>query len=984
MASTGLVLSKLPLAVRSGQGWSARCPAHEDHHASLSISEGDDKRALLRCHAGCPTESVVEALGLRMSDLMPVETVNVNETSRNTASEEVSLTTRSKKPSQTYATAQEAVTVLESQHGPKSDWWAYHDASGDPIGTIVRWDRPAGGKVIRPVSRNGNGWIIAGMPEPRQLYRLPELQSAERVYVTEGEKAADAARSIGLTATTSPHGAKSSAKADWSPLAGKEVVLLPDNDEPGRAYAREVAKILSKLRPAPNFKTVVLPDLPPGGDMADWVQAQEGVAPEDQRSRLDTMADEAVASPANTVESFLEWRPFPVDALPEPVRGFVLAGAKAIGCDASFVALPLLTVLASAIGNTRRIQLKRGWAAPSILWCAIVGESGSAKSPAFKLAMRPLRERQRKALERHEEALREHFADMAHHEKQLSGWRRTKQTTQDPPEKPVEPVAERYIVSDTTVEALAPLLLGNPRGLLLARDELAGWLGSFDRYAGKGGADASHWLSMFNAEQLIVDRKTGRPRTIYVPAAAVSVCGGIQPTILNRALGTEHRESGLAARMLLASPPRKAKRWTEADIDPRLAQQIATLVEFLFQLEPAVDADGQPCPVIIKLSPEAKTIWKAFYNGHAQEQAGLSGDLSAAWSKLEEYAARLALVIHCTRAAAGDPTLSDPDVMDSVSMEAGLRLVTWFKHETRRVYSLLSESDEERSRRRLAEWISQRGGVVTAREVQQNYRALRASGAAEAALQDLVGAGIGIWTSVHTTKKGGRPSRKFQLTAMSTVNETLSDAPEEEGFVDVDNVADPELEVCHDMQWGGDLTKTTNDTVVEELLRDLRSAGIKKIVPHGDRLKYCPKSAMPPELGQRVHAHKPDLMVALSNGSSLAESHESSSDVLGIQARLQGDELSRICPSQDVRDAIEADREQLEASMQEMSDAATENDWPRSSVDPGKPCATCGSLDKWWDIVGGEHCQRCERDKVLRSQRIARRAAQLRKRSTAR
>jgi hypothetical protein len=95
--------------------------------------------------------------------------------------------------------------------------------------------------------------------------------------------------------------------------------------------------------------------------------------------------------------------------------------------------------------------------------------------------------------------------------------------------------AERFVVS----EALAPILQANPRGLLLARDELAGWIGSFDRYANKGkaSADSANWLSMFNAENITVDRKTGFPRTIHVPRAAVCVVGGIQPAILRRALG---------------------------------------------------------------------------------------------------------------------------------------------------------------------------------------------------------------------------------------------------------------------------------------------------------------------------------------------------------------------------------------------------------------------------------------------------------------
>ncbi|HVU90089.1 MAG TPA: DUF3987 domain-containing protein [Pirellulales bacterium] len=141
--------------------------------------------------------------------------------------------------------------------------------------------------------------------------------------------------------------------------------------------------------------------------------------------------------------------------MPEPLRGFVAAGANAIDCDPSYLALPMLAAVAAAIGNTRCIQLKRGWTAPAILWAAVVGESGTAKTPAFKLAMRPIRERQREALEHHAKAMRQHEADMAHYEKALAEWKRDKGSTNDPPVRPVEPQAERCVISDTTVEALA-------------------------------------------------------------------------------------------------------------------------------------------------------------------------------------------------------------------------------------------------------------------------------------------------------------------------------------------------------------------------------------------------------------------------------------------------------------------------------------------------------------------------------------------------
>ena len=139
---------------------------------------------------------------------------------------------------------------------------------------------------------------------------------------------------------------------------------------------------------------------------------------------------------------------------------------------------------------------------------------------------------------------------------------------------------------------------------------------------------------MHNGESIVVDRKTGIPRTIFVPQAAVCVCGGIQPAILHRALGIEHRESGLAARLLLTCPPRIAKRWTEADIDPAAEAEIARLVDRLYELQPTDGDEGEHRPVVVGLTRDAKAAWKAYYNDHAQEQADLAGELSAAWSQV--------------------------------------------------------------------------------------------------------------------------------------------------------------------------------------------------------------------------------------------------------------------------------------------------------------------------------------------------------------
>jgi putative DNA primase/helicase len=157
--------------------WRALCPAHEDRKPSLSIAEGRDGAVLLKCHAGCSTESIVNALDLSMRDLFPPSANG--HTSRTNG-----------KPRQTYRTAAAAVKAMETHRGKRSGWWTYRNAAGVPVGVVVRWDR-ADGKDIRPVARHADGWRIGAMPDPRPLYGLPDLAAAPRVVICEGEKAAE-------------------------------------------------------------------------------------------------------------------------------------------------------------------------------------------------------------------------------------------------------------------------------------------------------------------------------------------------------------------------------------------------------------------------------------------------------------------------------------------------------------------------------------------------------------------------------------------------------------------------------------------------------------------------------------------------------------------------------------------------------------------------------------------------------------------------
>jgi hypothetical protein len=379
MTPVEMLLEKLPGATKSGAGWSARCPAHDDRKASLSIGEGDDGRALVKCHAGCTVEAIVAAVGLTVRDLMPpgkgpTPKVQFGGTNKSEAS-----TPRGK----AFPTASAAVASLEAKHGPRSGLWTYHDAAGEPVGVVVRWDT-GDGKDIRPAARFPDGWRVGAMPAPRPLYHLPELASAVRVLVVEGEKAADAARSLGFVATTSAGGAEAAGRTDWTPLAGKVVWILPDNDAPGRKYASTVEKVLRGLEAPANVRVVELPGLPEKGDIADWI-AGRGVNtdPDAMRTAIEREADRGSAEvpppPTPPPPAAPDWPdPLASEAFHGITGQFVRAVEPHTEADPAALLVSLLLAVGNVIGRTV-YALADGSRHYTNEFAVIVGQSSKAR-----------------------------------------------------------------------------------------------------------------------------------------------------------------------------------------------------------------------------------------------------------------------------------------------------------------------------------------------------------------------------------------------------------------------------------------------------------------------------------------------------------------------------------------------------------------------------------------------------------------------------
>lgn len=206
-----------------------------------------------------------------------------------------------------FGSPQLAVASLAASLGvPIAKWWEYKNERGVLVAFQTRFNLANGKKEFRPLSPHPKGGVAIKAPDgQRPLYRLPELLNAATVYVCEGEKSADAAVSIGLIATTSLNGAKSPKKTNWKPIKGKTVVILPDNDKPGRDYAETVAKLCREAGAA-SVKILELPVPNEGGDIVEWIETHGDAAePDAIREELESLVAAQVPGSEKPVDSWL-------------------------------------------------------------------------------------------------------------------------------------------------------------------------------------------------------------------------------------------------------------------------------------------------------------------------------------------------------------------------------------------------------------------------------------------------------------------------------------------------------------------------------------------------------------------------------------------------------------------------------------------------------------------------------------------------------
>ena len=375
--------------------------------------------------------------------------------------------------------------------------------------------------------------------------------------------------------------------------------------------------------------------------------------------------------------------PFPLDLLPEPWREWAGDTASSTGAPTDFVAQSVLAALAGLCGAGARVRITATWSEPLVLWQAAVGETSSGKSRALApmLGLLALIEEERRA---HDDERRERQAERAAKAGITESF-----------------VPSQVVTTDGDFDALAGIVRGNPRGVILWRDDLSSCLGQI------AGADRACWLQAWAAGGVTPDRPKSK-EPLRLQSFPVGILGTLQSDQLREAL--QESDDGLAARFLYAWPGAQPYR-PLADCRIARDDEALTMLRRVARLARTPDD-----PLVLPFDAHGIKAFDEFLAGlHADR--GKTEGLEAAWlgkgpATMARLAAALELLAWSASGAAGLPGhIGRNQVEAAAALWAG-----YFRPHARVVFDRATPTDSERRVRRVARWLKDGRASTVSRE----------------------------------------------------------------------------------------------------------------------------------------------------------------------------------------------------------------------------------------------------------------------------
>ena len=338
---------------------------------------------------------------------------------------------------------------------------------------------------------------------------------------------------------------------------------------------------------------------------------------------------------------------FPTEIFPTQIQALIKDAEKTVGYNPNYLSAGILSVCATALGNT--VSLFNGsYSSQPILWLAIIGRQGIGKTHPLNFAKKPMEKKDKDSYIEFKNLLK---------------------TYESQEKKDKKPVLKKTLLTDFTPEKLAETLQYNDKGVLIFKDELMGWINSFDQY--KKGGDQQKYLEFFNGGTLTVDRVSKDP--IRVEKTNVNILGGLQPKKLKALASNGRNDDGFLSRILFVYPKNlKPSLFTGRAIAEIHIENYKRFILNLYDAPPSK----------IKTRENQIKIYQQWQ--HKKVKESFNDDIeTSVQAKLETYLWRLTLIIemmHQVSINKFEDTISD------VSITKAITLIEYFRSNALKVF----------------------------------------------------------------------------------------------------------------------------------------------------------------------------------------------------------------------------------------------------------------------------------------------------------
>jgi putative DNA primase/helicase len=459
-----------------------------------------------------------------------------------------------------------------------------------------------------------------------------------------------------------------------------------------RSARQQFTRALYKLGAA----GVVILDLPSG----DWNGPDDYIASVGDDAMEEVFAkgapDDEWPEPKPLETALPTVDPFPLECLPQALRGLIEDTAERMQVPADFPAANAIVALAGCVNRRAIVQPKRedfSWKVVPNLWGAIVGQPGFLKSPVMQAVTSPLvhiekiwREDYRSKAEDYQVAKEQtEIRDQAWKELCKQAFKKNAEPPIKPDKNLVRPAEKRLLLMDATFEKLHEILSENPAGVIVKRDELTGWLADLEKPGRE--SERAFYLQAWNGDSGFTVDRIGRG-SVHVPFVCVSLLGNIQPARLRGyladALAGGPSDDGLLQRFQIFVWPDAPVDWRLVDRPPN--QQAIATAEKVFSALANLSTDS---PISMRFADDAQAL---FYDWLSELETRLRGDslppvLVSHLAKYRSLMPSLAGLFELSELVAADGEVSEQVFISLDHARQAAAFCEYLESHARRVYS---------------------------------------------------------------------------------------------------------------------------------------------------------------------------------------------------------------------------------------------------------------------------------------------------------